>query len=155
MDTSFAGMGACPESTMKSLSNEGEKTGLSKPEKAGVTRVAITGEVNVATGRDEGVMASTEGNVRMTAGNLNVPDKASGELATSIAWPELTLAILAGSYRTYSAITRAIFHKFSLTLGQFKVVEGVSAYSRVFLIKKISQQNKTATNEHVFTYKPS
>ena len=86
-------MGACPESTMKSLSNEGEKTGLSKPEKAAVTRVAITGEVNVATGRDEGVMASTEGNVRMTAGNLNVPDKASGELATSIAWPELTLAI--------------------------------------------------------------
>lgn len=38
-------------------------------------------------------MASTEGNVKMTAGNLNVPDKASGELATSIAWPELTLAI--------------------------------------------------------------
>ena len=38
---------------------------------------------------------------------------------------------------------------------QFKAVEGVSAYSRVFWIKKISQQNNTAKNEHVFTYKPS
>jgi len=42
-------------------------------------------------------------------------------------------------------------------LGKVEAVEGVSAYSGVFLIKKISQQNKTATNEHVFTvtYKPS
>ena len=86
-------MGACPEPTMKALSNEGEKTGRSKPEKTVVTWVAITGEVNVATGRDERVMANTEGNVKTTAGNLNVPDKASLELATSIAWPELTLAI--------------------------------------------------------------
>jgi len=34
-------------------------------------------------------------------------------------------------------------HKSSLNLGQFKAVEGVSAYSRVFLIKKISQQTYT------------
>ena len=66
--------------------------GLSKPENALVTWVAITGELNVATGQDEPVMGSTEGNVKMNAGNLNVPDKASGELAASIAWPELTLA---------------------------------------------------------------
>ena len=46
-------------------------------------------------------------------------------------------------------------HKSSLDLGQFEAIEGVSAYSKVFLIKKILQQNKTATNEHVFTYKPS
>ena len=89
----FSVLGACPEPTTKALSNEGEKTGLSKPENALVTWVAITGEVNVATGRDEPVMANTEGNVKTTAGNLNVPDKASGEFATSIAWPELTLAI--------------------------------------------------------------
>jgi len=56
---------------------------------------------------------------------------------------------------TYSAISRAVFPQTSLNLEQFKAVEGVSAYRRVFLIKKISQQNKTATNEHVFTYKPS
>lgn len=92
-DHSFAGMGACPEPTMKALSNEGEKTGLSKPEKVVVIWVTLTGEVNLATGQDEPVMASTEGNVKTTAGNLNVPDKASGELATSIAWPKLTLAI--------------------------------------------------------------
>ena len=53
----------------------------------------LTGEVNVATGQDEPVMASTEGNVKTNAGILIVPDKALGELATSIAWPELTLAI--------------------------------------------------------------
>ena len=42
-------------------------------------------------------------------------------------------------------------------LGKVEAVEGVSAYSQVFLIKKNSQQNKTATNGHVFTvtYKPS
>ena len=50
---------------------------------------------------------------------------------------------------------RAIFRQTSLNMRQFKAVEEVSAYSRVFFIKKISQQNKTVTNEHVFTYKPS
>ena len=39
-------------------------------------------------------MAGTEGNVEMNAGNLNVPDKATRELATTIAWPKLTLAII-------------------------------------------------------------
>ena len=80
-------MGTCPGRTTKASSNEGEKTELSKPENALVTWVPITGKVNVATGQDEPVMASTEGNVKMNAGNLNVPDKAVGELA------ELTLAI--------------------------------------------------------------
>ena len=38
-------------------------------------------------------------------------------------------------------------YKSTLNLGKFEAAEGVLAYSRVFLIKKISQQNKTATNE--------
>ena len=88
-------MGACPGPTTKALSNEGERTGLYKPENAPVTWVAITKEVNAATGRDElePVMAGKEGNVETNAGNLNVPDEAARELATTIAWPELTLAI--------------------------------------------------------------
>ena len=38
-------------------------------------------------------MAGTEGNVDTNAGNLNVPDEAAGELAGTIARPELTLAL--------------------------------------------------------------
>ena len=57
--------------------------------------------------------------------------------------------------RRPNGVTAASCSQNSLNLEQFKAVEGVSAYSRVFMIKKISQQNKTATNEHVFTYKPS
>ena len=51
--------------------------------------------MNVATGRDEleQVVAGTEGNVDTNAGNLNVPDEAAGELAGTIARPELTLAL--------------------------------------------------------------
>ena len=61
--------------------------GPSKPENAPVTWVAITGEVNAAMGQDElePVMAGTEGNVKTNAGNLNVPDEAARELATTIA----------------------------------------------------------------------
>ena len=94
MDTNLTGIGACPGPTTKALSNEGERTGPSKPENAPVTWVAITGDVNAATGRDElePVMAGTEGKVEMNAGNLNVPDEAARELATTIAWPESTLA---------------------------------------------------------------
>ena len=88
-------MGAYSGLTTKALSREGRKQGLSKPDKAPVTWVAITGEVNVATGQDELelVMAGKEGNVETNADNLNVPDEAVGELATTIAWPELTLAL--------------------------------------------------------------
>ena len=55
--------------------------------------------MNVATARDqlEAVMTGTEGNVEMNAGNLNVPDEPAGELATTIAWPQLTLAITGGT----------------------------------------------------------
>ena len=62
-----------------------------------VTWVAITGEVNVATGRDELEleMAGKEGNVETNADNLTIPDEAVGELATTIAWSELTLALSA------------------------------------------------------------
>ena len=56
-------------------------------------------------------------------------------------------------YRTYSAISRASLHKSSLNWGQFEAVKVVSAYSRVFLIQKISQRNKVATNEHVLIEK--
>ena len=56
------------------------------------------GDVNVATGQDESelVMAGMEGKVEMNTGNLNVPDEAAGELATTMVWPELTLAISGG-----------------------------------------------------------
>ena len=99
LDMSLAGIGACPGPTTKALSNEGERTGPSKPENAPVTWVAITGEVNAATGRDElePVMAGTEGNVEMNAGNLNVPDEATRELATTTAWPESTLVKTGGT----------------------------------------------------------
>jgi len=101
-------MGACPGPTTKALSNEGEKTGPSKPENAPDTWVAITGEVNVATGREElePVMAGTEGNVETNAGNLNVPDEATGELATTIAWPELTSAITVGTLELGAEFSR-------------------------------------------------
>lgn len=77
------------------MSKEGEKTGPSKPENTLVTWLAITGEVNIATGRGElePVMAGMEGNVETNAGNLDVPDEAARELATTIAGSELTLAI--------------------------------------------------------------
>ena len=93
-------MGAYPGLTTKALPKEGGKKGLSKPEKAPVTWVAITGEVNVATGLDELelVMAGKEGNVETNADNLNVPEEAVGELATTIAWPELTLVLSAGIF---------------------------------------------------------
>lgn len=92
-------MGAYPGLTTKALPKEGGKKGLSKPEKAPVTWVAITGEVNVATGLDELelVMAGKEGNIETNADNLNVPEEAVGELATTIAWPELTLVLSAGT----------------------------------------------------------
>ena len=63
-----------------------------------MTWVAITGEVNVAMGWDELelVMAGMEGNVNTNAGNLNVPDEATEELAATIAWPGLTLALSCG-----------------------------------------------------------
>ena len=58
-------MGACPGPTAKALLKEAEKMGQSRLENTLVTLVAITGEVNIATGRDELelVMAGTEGNI--------------------------------------------------------------------------------------------
>ena len=38
-------------------------------------------------------MAGTKGNVDTNASSLNVPDEAAAELAATIAWPELTLAL--------------------------------------------------------------
>ena len=56
--------------------------------------------MNVATGQDElePVMTGTEGNVDTNAGNLNVPDEAAAELAATIAWLELTLALSGGTH---------------------------------------------------------
>ena len=39
------------------------------------------------------VMADRDGNIVSNGGNLNVPDEAAAELAATIAWPELTLAL--------------------------------------------------------------
>jgi len=55
-------------------------------------------------------------------------------------------------YRTYLAISRAIFTQIHTEFGKKKGSRLIAEY---FLIKKFSQQNKTATNEHVFTYEPS
>lgn len=101
-------MGSYPGMTTKALPKEGGKKGLSKPEKAPDAWVAITGEVNVATGQDELelVMASKEGNVETNADNLNVPDEAVGELATTIAWPELTLALSSGTLDIEAVFSR-------------------------------------------------
>ena len=57
-----------------------------------VSWVAVTGEVNVAVKQDElePVMAGTDRNVEVNAGNLNMPDEATRGLATTIAGPELT-----------------------------------------------------------------
>ena len=101
-------MGACLGATTKALLNEGEKKGPSKPEKAPVTWLTITGEVNVATGWDElePVMASTEGNIDTNAGNLNVPDEAVGELTVTIARPELTVALSGGTLDIEAVFSR-------------------------------------------------
>ena len=108
LDTSLAGIGACPGPTRKALSKEGEKTGASEPENALFTWVAITGEVNVATGWDEleRVMAGTEGNEETNTGTLNVPNEAARELATTIAGPELQMAITGGTLDTEALFSR-------------------------------------------------
>ena len=88
-------MGACPGPKTKALLKEGQKTEPSKPENELVTWVAITGQVNLATGRDEleSVMEGTYGNVEANSGNFNVPDETARELTRTITGPELTFAI--------------------------------------------------------------
>ena len=64
--------------------------------------------MNVATGRAElkPVMAGTEGNLEANIGNLNVPDEAVGEPATTIAWPEITLAKSGGTLDREAVFSR-------------------------------------------------
>lgn len=49
----------------------------------------------------EPVMAGTEGNIGTNAGNLNVPDEAAAQLAATIGWPGLTLALSGGTHESH------------------------------------------------------
>ena len=60
--------------------------------------MAVTGTANASTGRAEvePVVADTDGNVDTNAGNLNVPEEAANEPATTIAELEQTLVVTGG-----------------------------------------------------------
>ena len=91
----MAGIGACPGPTTNALSTEGGKSELTKLEDELATSVAVNGDAKDSTGRAEfePVVADMGGNVDTNEGNVNVPEAAANEPATTIAGVEQTLDV--------------------------------------------------------------
>jgi len=108
-ETTLAGIGACPGPTTNAFSGDIKGgTNESPPPDEPLARVDITGEGNESTrqAESEPEMAGPGRKVETNDGNLNVPEGAAWEPATTIAELELTLVTAGGALATGAELSR-------------------------------------------------